>query len=105
VYESHYGPLSSVRAPVIAVGVTLLKALSMSRNAAREYSLLWNPLSILATREWRAVSVDLPLRYACCASERRLWLVQGLYQEGRETNRAEVLWVAVGGFAGYKFLV
>jgi len=31
---------SSVRAPVIAVGVTLLKAPSMSRNAAREYSLL-----------------------------------------------------------------
>jgi len=49
---------SSVRAPVIDVGVTLLKAPSMSRNAAREYSLLQN------TREWRAVSVDLPLRYA-----------------------------------------
>jgi len=51
---------SSVRAPVIAVGVTLLKALSMSRNAAREFSLLWKPRSILDTREWRVVSVDLP---------------------------------------------
>jgi len=50
----------SVRVPVIAVGVTLLKAPSMSRNAAREYSLLRKPLSILNTREWRAVSVDLP---------------------------------------------
>jgi len=38
---------SSVRAPVIAVGVTLLKAPSMSRHTAREYSLLRKPLSIL----------------------------------------------------------
>jgi len=36
----------------------------MSRNAAREYSLLREPLSIINTREWRAVSVDLPLRYS-----------------------------------------
>jgi len=45
----------------------------MSRNAAGEYSLLRKALSILDTREWRAVSVHLPLRYACCASESRLW--------------------------------
>jgi len=50
----------------------------MSRNAATEYSLLRKPLSILATREWRAVSVDLPLRYACCASESRLWSMVSL---------------------------
>jgi len=43
---------SSVRAPVNAVGVTLLKAPSMSRYAAREYSLLWKPLSILDTGYW-----------------------------------------------------
>jgi len=60
---------------VIAVGVTLLEAPSMSRNATREYSLMRNPLSILDTREWKAVSVDLPLRYACCASESRLGLM------------------------------
>jgi len=41
---------SSVRAPVIAGGVTLLKAPSMSRNAAREYFLLRKPLSKLNTR-------------------------------------------------------
>jgi len=69
---------SSVRAPVIAVGVTLLKALSMSRNAAREYTLLRKLLSILNTREWRAVSVDLPLRYACCASKSRPGDLKGL---------------------------
>jgi len=69
---------SSVRAPAIAVGVTLLKAPSISKNAAREYFLLWKPLSILDTREWRAVSVDLPLRYACCASESRLWSMVSL---------------------------
>jgi len=34
--------------------------------------------SILYTREWRAVSVDLPLRYACCASESRLWSMVSL---------------------------
>jgi len=62
---------SSVRAPVIDVGVTLLKAPSMSRNAAREYSLLQN------TREWRAVSVDLPLRYAYKAAVEEGWL--GIY--------------------------
>jgi len=45
----------------------------MSRNAAREYSLLRKPISILYTKEWWAVSVDLPLRYACCASDSRLW--------------------------------
>jgi len=26
-----------------------------------------------------------------------------LQQEGRETNRAEVLWVGVGGFAGFRY--
>jgi len=45
----------------------------MSRNASREYSLLRKPLSILNTGEWKAVSVDLPWRYVCCASESRLW--------------------------------
>jgi len=63
---------------VIAVGITLLKAPSMSRNAARENSLLRKPLSLLNTREWRVVSVDLPLRYACCASESRLGLMVSL---------------------------
>jgi len=69
---------SLVRAPVIAVGVTLLKAPYMSRNAAREYSLLRKPLSILNTRECRAVSVELPLRYACCASASGLGLMISL---------------------------
>jgi len=55
------GRSMSVRAPVIDVGVTLLKAPYMSRNAAREYSVLRKPLCILNTRKWRAVSVDLPL--------------------------------------------
>jgi len=55
---------------VKAVGVTLLKAPSMSRKAAREYSLSRKPLSIQDTREWWAVSFDLPIRYACCALKR-----------------------------------
>jgi len=50
----------------------------MSRKAAREFSLLRNPLSIQDTREGRALSVDLPLRYACCAFESRLGLVVSL---------------------------
>jgi len=50
----------------------------MSRNDARDYSLLRKPFSILDTREWRSVSVDLPLRYACCASESRLGLMVSL---------------------------
>jgi len=50
----------------------------MSSNAAREYSLSRKPLPILNTREWRAVSVDLPLRYAYCASESRLGLMVSL---------------------------
>jgi len=41
----------SVSAPVIGVGVTSLKAPSMSRKAARKYSLLWKPLSIHYTKE------------------------------------------------------
>jgi len=50
----------------------------MSRNDARDYSLLRKPFSILDTREWRSVSVDLPLRYACCASESRLGFMVSL---------------------------
>jgi len=42
---------SSVRKPVIAVGVKLLKAPSKSRKAARNYSLLQKPFSIQDTRE------------------------------------------------------
>jgi len=42
---------SSVRAPVIVAEVTLLNAPSMSRKAAREYSLLRDPLSIQDTME------------------------------------------------------
>jgi len=50
----------------------------MSRNASRECFLLRKPLSILNTREWRAIPVNLPLRYACCASESRLGLMVSL---------------------------
>jgi len=50
----------------------------MSRNAVRDYSVLRKPLSIRNNREWRAVFVDLPLRYACCASESRLGLIVSL---------------------------
>jgi len=51
---------SSVRAQVIAVGVTLVRAPSMSRNAAREYSLFRKPFSILDTREWREYLLIYP---------------------------------------------
>jgi len=80
VYESHNGPLNAQFSQSTSSRRwgDVVKGPSMSRNDARDYSLLRKPFSILDTREWRSVSVDLPLRYACCASESRLGLMVSL---------------------------
>jgi len=54
-----------------------------SKKAARDYFLLRKPVPIQNTGEWRALSVDLPLRYACCALESSLGLVVSLGHQGQ----------------------